>query len=187
MVAFVVNALIGWKLEKANEEMMKRKDKRMNHTTEALNNIKTLKFYSWTDAFEKEVQKRRVHEIRAYWTLAIWLGLVIASLYFFPNILSSVVFSTYIGTGHNIDLATVFSVIVFFDLIKEPLRSLPLFLSSVIQFQVAMRRVQKFIDTKEVDPDKMIKHVKHKAIEHIYAVEVTNHSFSWGIKSEEKK
>lgn len=42
---------------------MKRKDLRMNHTTEAINNIKTLKLYSWNSAFEKEIKKRRDREL----------------------------------------------------------------------------------------------------------------------------
>jgi len=49
------NLVIGLKLEKVNTELMKRKDKRMSHTNEALSNIKLLKFYSWTGIFEEEV------------------------------------------------------------------------------------------------------------------------------------
>ena len=45
LVAFVVNSILGFKLEKWNTVMMKKKDFRMNHTNEALTNIKTLKFY----------------------------------------------------------------------------------------------------------------------------------------------
>lgn len=128
VVAFVVNSIIAFKLEKHNTAMMKKKDKRMNHTNEALTNIKTLKLYSWTGAFKEEIQKRRVHEMRVYWRLAIWLALIITGLYFFPSILSSVVFSTYIGTGHPINLATSFSVMIFFDLLQQPLQQLPYFL-----------------------------------------------------------
>ena len=104
----------------------------MNHTTEALGNIKTLKLYSWTDVFQAEIQARRVYEFRKMKSIAIWLTAIIASLYFFPQVLSSVVFSTYIGTGHDIDLATAFTVLILFDLIKNPLRQLPLFFSSFI-------------------------------------------------------
>jgi ABC-type bacteriocin/lantibiotic exporter with double-glycine peptidase domain len=58
LIAFVVNIIIGLQLEKLQKEIMVRKDKRMNHTTEAINNIKTLKFYSWTGIFEDEIQKK---------------------------------------------------------------------------------------------------------------------------------
>ena len=132
LVAFVTNAILGVKLEKYQSIMMKKKDLRMNHTNEALSNIKTLKFYQWTDIFEKEIQQRRINEFKIYWKLAYYLAAFITSLYFFPNILSSVVFSTYIGTGHPIDLATSFSVLVFFDLIKDPMRQLPTCISTFI-------------------------------------------------------
>lgn len=135
---------------------MSRKDKRMNHTNEAFNNIKTLKLYSWTGIFEDEIVKRREHELSMYKRIAFWLALIITSLYFFPGILSSVVFTTYIGTGHQIDLASAFTVLVFFDLIKEPLRQLPLFVSQFIQLVVSMKRIQEYIDSDEIDQAMLI-------------------------------
>lgn len=79
---------------------MKAKDARMNHTTESVTNIKTLKLYSWNDAFEREIKKRRDKELKLFRKIAFWLSLIISSLYFFPQVLSSVVFATYIGTKH---------------------------------------------------------------------------------------
>lgn len=113
----------------------------MNHTTEAINNIKTLKIYSWTGAFEKEIKKRRESELKMFRKIAFWLTIIISSLYFFPQVLSSVVFATYIGNDHYISLSTAFSVLIFFDLIKEPMRQLPTFISSFIQLLVSMRRI----------------------------------------------
>lgn len=63
VLAFVTNLIVGLILEKQQQEIMKRKDLRMNHTTEAINNIKTLKLYSWNSAFEKEIKKRRDSEL----------------------------------------------------------------------------------------------------------------------------
>ena len=49
MVVFViggiVNAVISAKVKKLDMQKKKKIDKRINHTTESLNNIKTLKFY----------------------------------------------------------------------------------------------------------------------------------------------
>ena len=44
--------------------MQKLTDKRLNYTTEALTNIKTLKFYQWTNTFSKEIENRRLAELR---------------------------------------------------------------------------------------------------------------------------
>jgi ABC-type bacteriocin/lantibiotic exporter with double-glycine peptidase domain len=114
----VVNVFIAMRLEKVNKEIMRRKDKRMNYTEEALSNIKTLKLYSWVDIFKEELQERRIYEFKAYFWIAVWLAFLFTSLEFFPNILSSVVLSTFIGTGHSIDLPTTFSVLIFFGMIQ---------------------------------------------------------------------
>lgn len=64
----------------------------------------------------------------------IALALLITAMLFFPNILSSVVFSIYIGTGHSIDLATAFSIIIFFDLIIDPMINFPMMITAFVDF-----------------------------------------------------
>ena len=128
----------------------------MNYTSEAVTHIKMLKMYSWTEVFEKEIQARRKKEIQMFWKAACVTSFVIASLYFFPSVLGSVVFSTYIGTGHYIDLQTAFTVMVFFGLIKDPLRQFPMTISSYLQLLVSLRRIQEFLESDELDIDKIV-------------------------------
>lgn len=134
VLAFFANACVGLKLQKLNKSLMARKDERMNCTNEAVTNIKTLKFYSWVAIYEQEIRKRREAELQRNKVLMIGWALMITSLYFFPSILSSVVLSTYIGTGHTIDLPTTFTVLVFFNMIQGPIRQLPMFLGQFIEF-----------------------------------------------------
>ena len=42
---------------------MKRKDERMNATTEVFNNIKMIKLYGWTETFEKRINEKRNNEL----------------------------------------------------------------------------------------------------------------------------
>jgi ABC-type bacteriocin/lantibiotic exporter with double-glycine peptidase domain len=51
VVAFLFNLVVGRILQKKQKKIMNAKDARMNHTSEALTNIKNLKLYSWTLAF----------------------------------------------------------------------------------------------------------------------------------------
>ena len=53
---------------------------------------------------------------------------MITSLYFFPSLLSAVVFATYIGMGNTLDLEIAFVVMTILNIIKDPLRSLPTFI-----------------------------------------------------------
>jgi len=108
---------------------------------------------------------------------------MMTACYFFPNLLSSVVFSVFIGTGHKIDLATSFSVIIFFDLIIEPMLSLPHIISSFFEFSVSMARIQEFLSQKEINVEKLI----NKEENNEYSIQIKNHCFSWGIKEKEEE
>jgi len=67
--------------------------------------------------------------------------MLIGCVYLFPNLLPAIVFSTYIGTGHTLDLPTATTILVLFNLMKEPLISLPMFCSDLIDLIVSMKRI----------------------------------------------
>ena len=67
--------------------------------------------------------------------------LVVASLYFFTNILSAVIFTTYIGLGSTLSLDIAFTVISVLNIISNPMRTLPMFLGSLIDLTVSLNRI----------------------------------------------
>ena len=77
--------------------------------------------------------------------------ILITNLYFFPQILSGVVFAFYIGFGGQLSLDVAFTVITILNMIKDPLRALPLFVGQLIEFRVAMRRIQDFLMVEEIN------------------------------------
>ena len=77
-------------------------------------------------------------------------------------------------------------MLIFFDLIKGPLRRLPLFIAFFVQFHVSMKRIQKFIDSDELDLEVLIDR-SGESLEEDTAVRVNKASFSWGIKKSEDK
>ena len=97
---------------------MKKQDSRVSATTEALNNIKMLKLYSWTYEFEKTINQKREAELGIYWKRLNVAMVSVTSLYFFPQILSAVVFSVYIGSGNKLDLPTAYTVMTIFNNLK---------------------------------------------------------------------
>lgn len=53
-----------------------------------------------------------------------------------------------------------------------------------------MKRINRYLDTKEIDPLKMVKNIPSESQDskdNPYAIQINNQSFSWGIKKEEKK
>jgi hypothetical protein len=79
---------------------MKAKDTRLNLINESFNNIKMLKINAWTDHFASKISESRATEMEIFWKRNKVTIASISSMYFFPQILSAIVFSIYIGTGH---------------------------------------------------------------------------------------
>jgi len=111
------------------------------------------------------------------------LSITMASLTFWPMILQATTFSVYIGTGHKIDLSTAYTVMTVFNLMQGPLRMLPMFIGSFIEFTVAMRRIQKFLICDEINPAI----IEQQQQSDVNAIEIRkNANFHWGISPEDQ-
>lgn len=67
IITFYFNMKISKLSAKWQKNLMLYKDKRMNSTTEAFNNIKVLKMYSWMHIFEQLISEKRREELRVLW------------------------------------------------------------------------------------------------------------------------
>ena len=65
--------------------------------------------------------------------------------------LTAVVFGFYIGFGGILRLDIAYTVITILNLVKDPLRSLPLFVGQLIEFRVSMSRIQDFLLIQEIN------------------------------------
>ena len=122
IIAFVVNILISKYKAKLQKSYMKKQDTRISMTSECLNNIKMLKLYSWTDIFFNIITERRNEELAIFHKSLVYGVMVVSTLYFFPLLLQSVSFTTYIGLGNQMTLAQSFMVLTILSLIQRPIR-----------------------------------------------------------------
>mmetsp|Transcript_17853 Transcript_17853/g.30300 ORF Transcript_17853/g.30300 Transcript_17853/m.30300 type:complete len:578 (+) Transcript_17853:575-2308(+) len=181
-VSLLVNIFLSRKLAVYQKAYMKKQDARVNSTTECLNNIKIIKLYSWVDIFKETILKNRNIELGVLRSRMIYLSITLGSIVFFPLALQIASFTSFIGLGHYLDLATAYQVITVFNLINGPIRMLPMFIGQFIEFTVAMRRIQKFILCDEINDDLVHKHAREDAE---YAVEMRDAvSYHWGIHFE---
>jgi ABC-type bacteriocin/lantibiotic exporter with double-glycine peptidase domain len=114
-IAFIINSFLSKRQARMQKELMQKTDARVSATTESLNNIKMLKLYSWTEAFERTINEKRDVEMNVLYKRFIIANVSVALMYFFPQILSAVVFSVYIGSGHVLDLSTAYTVMTIFN------------------------------------------------------------------------
>ena len=122
-------------------KLMAKKDARMNTTTETVNNIKMIKLYGWADTFEERVSKKREDELKSMKKAFFVTSIVIWSLYFFPQMLRPVVFTTYIGLGNTLELKTTFTIMIFFNLIEVTIDLLIYFIGTFELRAFVLRRL----------------------------------------------
>ena len=87
VLSFLVNVKISSEKAKLQRAYMKKQDERVNATSECLNNIKTVKMFSWTDVFFELISSRRNEELKIFYKGLQYGVLVVSSLYFFPLVL----------------------------------------------------------------------------------------------------
>jgi len=148
-------------------------------TTEALNNIKIIKLYSWIRTFANLISQKRKKELSVQKRKIFALIGVLGSNNFFPLFIQISCLATYVAVGNSLDLPKAYTVITIFSLINFPMRMLPMFIGQFIEFLVSMKRIQKFLLCDEInlallDKDASLTDVAVKFRE--------NYSFHWGIQ-----
>lgn len=151
VMSFYTNIFISRRLARIQKAYMKTKGQRVSITTEVVNNIKVIKLNGWTEFFREHIDKARQVEMQLYLKKVIILIFMVTLVNFFPSFLQAVCFTVYIGTDHRISLADAYTVTSTINIIGAPIRVLPLFLGQVIEFSVAMRRIQTFLACEEIN------------------------------------
>ncbi|XP_047488964.1 multidrug resistance-associated protein 1-like isoform X5 [Penaeus chinensis] len=184
IVLIPVNGYIANKTKQFQISQMKNKDHRVKLMNEILNGIKVLKLYAWEPSFEEQVLGVRNLEIKvlkksAYLnagTSFIWTCT--------PFLVSLATFGTYvqISPENILDAKTAFVSISLFNLLRFPISMLPMIITSLVQANVSLTRLNKFLNADELDPDAV---TKDKTIKKPITIE--NGTFAWGHDEEDGK
>ncbi|KAH9849408.1 multidrug resistance-associated ABC transporter [Lenzites betulinus] len=125
-------------------------DARVRMTTEVLSGIRLLKYYAWEQFYAHQVGSLREREISTIRRLAAARSSLIGTVTVIPIFASVLSFITYALTNHNLDVATIFSSLQFFNIIRTPLIYFPLVLASATDALVALRRISAFLRAEEL-------------------------------------
>ncbi|KAG6807491.1 hypothetical protein H0H92_007294 [Tricholoma furcatifolium] len=104
--------------------------KRIWLTTEVLQGIRLIKFYAWENFYIDRLGELRAREIRA---------------------IKKTAYITYALSGHDLNVAIIFTSLQLFNIIRMPLAFLPFVLSIFADALVALRRISKFLLSEELD------------------------------------
>ncbi|KII85509.1 hypothetical protein PLICRDRAFT_145262 [Plicaturopsis crispa FD-325 SS-3] len=126
-------------------------DTRVRLMTEVLQGIRLVKFYAWESFYTQQVSALRGREIDTIKVSAIARSVLIAVVTFIPVLAAVLSFITYALSGHELNVAIIFSSLQFFNIIRAPLIFFPLVLAACTDAVVALGRISKFLTAEELE------------------------------------
>ena len=99
--------------------------------------------------------------------------------------MSIIVFLFHYLAGENFTLPEGIAVLQVFKFLEVPLRWVPQFTSIVVEFNVSMKRIHRFLIWKEINPE--IVSFKNDKLLDKNAIWIDNANFTWGGPKKETK
>ncbi|XKL66878.1 hypothetical protein PGB90_010298 [Kerria lacca] len=175
IILILINNSVASKNERLQIMQMKIKDNRIKLMSEVFSGIKILKLCAWEPKFEKQILQTRTEEIKILkkqsylnaYTSFIWA--------FSPFLVSLVTFGAYVLTSDKniLNAKIAFVSLSLFNILKIPMLLCPNFISYLMHTIVAIKRINKFLNLEELNPNA----VSHENIKEPLIIE--DGVFSW--------
>lgn len=163
-------------IRKIDKEKKKIEDKRLEITTQVLQNMKTIKFAGWGPSLEKKITAKRNEQLalqRKRQKIDVCNHLTYC---LFPFLVSLFSFGVYLMQGNKLTPSIVFTVVMMFEILKRPLNELPWQIVFFIDFFISMGRIEEFLEQDDVSEETI---GKSKTDAFKYALEVQSANFTW--------
>lgn len=187
IIMIPLNAIIARTQKKLQKTQMKYKDERSRLINEILNNIKSLKLYGWEQPYLKQLNYvRNEKELKNLKKMGIFMASSNFTWNLAPFLVSCSTFAVFLWTQNKtLSSDLVFPALSLFNLLSFPLAVVPMVITNVVEAQVAISRLTKFLTGSELQNDAVIKSPKAKNIGDT-AVSIKNGTFLWSkVKGEQ--
>lgn len=157
-------------------EQMKIKDDRVKKMNEILGGIKVLKLYAWEKSFQDSILEVRNKEIGILKKMAYYGAGVYFTFTMAPFLVTLISFAVYVLMDENnhLDAQTAFVSLALFNILRFPLGWLPMMVTFAMQAWVSVKRIDKFMNSAELDPSNVTHHASEDALY------IKDGTFSWG-------
>ncbi|ESP02027.1 hypothetical protein LOTGIDRAFT_75052, partial [Lottia gigantea] len=150
-----VSGFIAAKQRKYQISQMKLKDQRIKLMNEVLNGIKVLKLYAWELSFQAKILDIRNQELdilkKSAWLNAFGTFTWTCA----PFLVTLATFATYILSSDQnyLDAQKAFVSLSLFNILRFPMNLLPMLLSFIVQANVSVSRIGKYLRHHDLDPN----------------------------------
>lgn len=181
IIMIPLNSLLARYQKKLQKSQMKFKDERSRLTSEILNNIKSLKLYGWESPYLAKLNHvRNDKELKNLQRIGIFQAVTVMIWNFSPILVSCATFGVFVLIEKDRTLSTdiVFPSLALFNLLSFPLAVIPQVISNVVEAQVSLERLHKFLHGSEIQAD-AVTHLPAAQKAGDEAVSIKNGTFLW--------
>ncbi|GAB0092997.1 hypothetical protein DMENIID0001_080490 [Sergentomyia squamirostris] len=169
------NGWIAVMLQKLQIAQMALKDDRVKMMNEILGGMKVLKLYAWEPSFEDNVKNIRGKEMKVLLKMAYYSAGSFFAWTLAPFLVSLACFTTFvlIDEENHLTATIAFMSLALLNILEMPMAMFPIIITMATQSLVSIKRINKFMNSEELDPDNVTHHHNKNA------VIVENGNFSW--------
>lgn len=181
IVMIPLNGVIARYQKKLQKTQMKNKDERLRLISEILNNIKSLKLYGWEIPYLKRLNVvRNDKELENLRRMGVFSAVSTFTWNLAPFLVSCSTFALFVLTNKDKSLSTdiVFPALSLFNLLSFPLAVVPNVITNIVELQVAISRLTKFLNGQELQPNAVVQLPKASKDGDV-AVLIKNGTFLW--------
>jgi len=171
-------------IDKKGKKQREINKKRINYTTEALSNIKALKFYNWTDVFANLIQKTRVEEHNLDTLMRFWRIIVEFVNSVFPGLMHPLTAVVYVYYNSSMSLFMSTRLGQLLGNIHWSFWMINMQMNRYQDLIDSMDKLENFYALPEIDQSKMIASTHSDSDT---AIAISKKSFTWGVKTKTDK
>ncbi|KAI8850823.1 P-loop containing nucleoside triphosphate hydrolase protein [Chytridium lagenaria] len=141
-----------------------------------LASMKIIKLFAWEDSFIRRILDIREIELRQQFKLIMLSAIFYGLTYVIPSLVAIICFSVYsVLPGNTLAPEIVFPALALINLLRVPMMEMPETLAFVVQANVTIGRIARFLAAPELEPLKEL----NGGPENNVALRVSNASFIW--------
>ncbi|CAG8752395.1 3801_t:CDS:2, partial [Acaulospora colombiana] len=120
-------------------------DERVKLTQEILQGIRVIKYYAWEDSFLENLNKLREKEIGLIRRLLVIRAVILGISSVIPVFASILSFIVFVLAGGDLTTDVVFASLALFNIVRFPLKVLPMVIAFASDAWVAASRIQELL------------------------------------------
>ncbi|KAI5949274.1 YCF1 [Candida jiufengensis] len=187
IIMIPLNAVIAKTQKKLQKTQMKYKDKRSRLINEILNNIKSLKLYGWEQPYLQRLNYvRNDLELDNLKKMGVFMAVSNFTWNLAPFLVSCSTFAVFVLTQKkSLSTDLVFPALSLFNLLSFPLAVVPMVITNIVEAQVAIGRLTKYLTSSELQGNAVSKQAPADKIGDV-AVSIKNGTFLWSKSKNEQ-